>query len=82
MELGTQELVCEVNRRIQHTQAVLTNTRSDRLDLDRVEVLGGLVRAVLDELLHVHVVGEARHEHVYVAHDLQHIQAHLQTAHR
>ena len=81
MELGAEELVGEVDRGVEHAQAVLPDAGRDGLNLDGVQVLGGLVRAVLYELLHVHVVGEAAHEDVDVAHDLQHVQAHLQRPH-
>ena len=39
---------------------MLSNASSNRLDLDGVEVLGGLVGFEFDELLHVHVVTEER----------------------
>lgn len=50
--------------------------------LDGVQMLTRFIRPILDKLLHVHVISEAGDEYVYIAHNLQYIQAHLQGAHR
>ena len=60
---------------------MLSDGGGNALDLDGVQVLAGLVRPELYELLHVHVVREAAHEDVNVPHDLEHVQTLQQEQH-
>ena len=81
VELLAQEVVREVHRRVEHAEAVLLQGRGDGPDVDRADVLRAAVRAPLDEVLLVEVVGEAAHEDVDVLHDAQHVETHVERPH-
>ena len=80
--LLAEELVREVDGRVEDAEPVLPQRRRDRLDRDGAHVLGAAVGPPLDEVLLVEVVREARDEDVDVLHDAQHVEPLVERAHR
>mmetsp|Transcript_10575 Transcript_10575/g.39862 ORF Transcript_10575/g.39862 Transcript_10575/m.39862 type:complete len:418 (+) Transcript_10575:27-1280(+) len=72
-KLLRQELIREVDRRVQNAQPVLPKARCDALRVDGVEMPTTSFRNSLNENLLVHVVCESVGEDVDIPHNLQHV---------